>query len=103
MKSVGAVAVVMVGSLLVAAGSAWVESEILEVSAPDTYGAPAAGVTGVSYDELSGEAQRREFIVDRYGNHIEKAVGDYRVDPGGDIFERHSPATAVAELPDPSA
>jgi len=48
-------------------------------------------------------APSREFIVDRYGNRIEEAVGDYRVDPRGDIFERHSPATAVPRLPDPSA
>jgi hypothetical protein len=81
----------------------WVESEILEVSASEADSHPASGVTGVSYDELSDEAERGEIVVDRYGNHIEKAVGDYRVDPGGDIFERHSPATAVAELADPSA
>lgn len=45
--------------------------------------------------------QEREFIIDRYGNRVERAVGDYRVDPRGDIFERHSPATAVTRLPSP--
>jgi hypothetical protein len=52
-------------------------------------------------DELpSGD---RDEIVDRYGNRIEEAVGDYRIDPRGDIFERHSPATEIPRLPDPSA
>jgi len=40
-------------------------------------------------------AQRR---MDRYGNEIETAIGDYRIDPRGDIYERHSPDTAVPRL-----
>jgi hypothetical protein len=40
--------------------------------------------------------------VDLYGNEIEQAIGDYRVDFHGDIYERHSPETAVADLSAPS-
>jgi hypothetical protein len=40
--------------------------------------------------------------VDLYGNQIEEAVTDYRVDFYGDIYERHSPETAVVELTAPS-
>ena len=47
--------------------------------------------------------RRHDYVIDRYGNPIEEAVGDYRVDPRGAIFERHSPATEVLRLPDPSA
>jgi hypothetical protein len=47
-------------------------------------------------------SHRRDEIVDRYGNRIEEAVGDYRVDPRGDIFERHSPATEIPRLAEPS-
>jgi hypothetical protein len=36
--------------------------------------------------------------VDLYGNEIEEAVTDYRVDPGGDLYERHAPDTAVTKL-----
>jgi hypothetical protein len=32
---------------------------------------------------------------DLFGNEVEQAVADYRVDPRGDIYERHSPDTAV--------
>ena len=36
--------------------------------------------------------------VDRYGNPIETAIGDYRIDWRGEIYERHSPDTAVLRL-----
>lgn len=32
---------------------------------------------------------------DLFGNEVEDAVADYRVDPRGSIYERHSPETAV--------
>ncbi len=45
----------------------------------------------------------REKPVDRprhdlYGNEIQEAVGEYRVAPGGGIYERHSPDTELARL-----
>lgn len=39
--------------------------------------------------------------VDLYGNEISDAVGDYRVDRGGDLYERHAPDTAVLRLGPP--
>jgi hypothetical protein len=41
--------------------------------------------------------------IDLYGNEIEDAVGDYRIDPRGDIYERHSPETEVTQLAAPSS
>jgi hypothetical protein len=41
--------------------------------------------------------------IDLYGNEITNAVGDYRVDPHGDLYERHAPDTAVLELGPPGA
>jgi hypothetical protein len=70
---------------------------------PSRYAVEEANTTVSDFSQNVPEVRRREFIVDRYGNRIEEAVGDYRVDPRGDIFERHSPATAVPRLPDPSA
>ena len=67
------------------------------------YALEELNTTVSDYPHDAPEVRRQEFIVDRYGNRIEEAVGDYRVDPRGDIFERHSPATAVPRLPDPSA
>lgn len=40
---------------------------------------------------------------DLYGNQIDEAVGDYRVDPRGDLYEQHSPDTAILKLGPPGA
>ena len=40
--------------------------------------------------------------VDIYGNQVDRAVGEYRVDPRGDLYERHAPDTAVLKLGPPS-
>jgi len=39
--------------------------------------------------------------VDLFGNEVDDAVGDYRVDVRGDIYERHSPDTEVSRLGPP--
>jgi len=39
--------------------------------------------------------------IDVFGNEIDEAVGDYRVDMRGDLYERHSPDTEVPKLPPP--
>jgi hypothetical protein len=38
---------------------------------------------------------------DVFGNEIQDAVGDYRVDRRGDVYEGHSPDTAVTRLGPP--
>lgn len=38
---------------------------------------------------------------DLYGNEVTGAVADYRVDPRGDLYERHAPDTAVLKLGPP--
>ena len=56
-----------------------------------------AGARDWHNDELlrSGAPAPR---LDLYGNPIEPAVGDYRTDPRGDVYERHAPDTAVLRL-----
>ena len=39
---------------------------------------------------------------DIYGNQVERAVGGYRVDLRGDLYEEHNPDTAVLKLGTPS-
>jgi hypothetical protein len=41
--------------------------------------------------------------VDRYGNPVEPAVGEYRFDLNGEMYERHSPQTALPSLGRPEA
>jgi hypothetical protein len=40
--------------------------------------------------------------VDLNGNEIDDAVGDYRVDRRGEMYERHAPDTALTHLTSPS-
>jgi hypothetical protein len=40
---------------------------------------------------------------DLYGNEVERAVGGYRVDLRGDLYEEHNPDTAVLKLGPPSS
>jgi hypothetical protein len=41
--------------------------------------------------------------IDIYGNLVDRAVGGYHVDPGGDLYEEHNPDTAVLKLGPPSS
>ena len=40
--------------------------------------------------------------LDRFGNELEPAVSDYRFDPDGELYERHSPQTQIGGLGVPS-
>ena len=76
---------------LIAASSA-------EITAQPRLGSPA--VIDAPRVESSHSPQPR---VDLLGNEVEAAVADYRVDFGGDVYERHSPETAVPRLGSPSS
>jgi hypothetical protein len=91
----------VVGLIVAAAGGTWIQNA---VAVPLTYGIYETPTTAIS-DPLNDEMMRRlerPFLLDRYGNRIEPAIGDYRIDSRGDVFERHSPSTAIPRLPDPS-
>jgi hypothetical protein len=52
----------------------------------------------ISTGAISGRVNDAERPrVDLYGNEIENAVVDYRIDRRGDLFERHAPSTALPE------
>lgn len=57
-----------------------------------------ATMSDVRMDEWLQEELPTAPRLDLYGNPIESAVGDYRTDPRGDLYERHAPDTAVLEL-----
>lgn len=78
-----------------------------EMSSNDVIASPIASTTSVSRPvpakssperpepPISGFSRPR---IDLYGNQIDEAVGDYRVDPRGELYERHAPDTAVLKL-----
>ena len=57
------------------------------------------GIPGIRVLEPPAPAPPR---VDLYGNEVEDAVGDYRIDFDGEVYERHSPDTEVSRLAGPS-
>jgi len=56
----------------------------------------------LTYSQGSGRDAASPPRFDLYGNEIEDAVGDYRIDVRGHIYERHSPDTEVTRLGSPS-
>ena len=63
---------------------------------------PQAAGIHVELDDTPSYHRIESRRMDRYGNPIETANGDYRIDPRGELYERHSPDTAVTRLPVPS-
>ena len=55
----------------------------------------------MSPDALDKLLRPTEPHVDVFGNEIEDAVTDYRIDSTGDVYERHSPETEVPRLGPP--
>ena len=49
----------------------------------------------------SGDSLGR--YTDILGNDVEPALADYRIDRGGEVYERHSPETAVPRLGSPTS
>jgi hypothetical protein len=52
-------------------------------------------------DRLGLPSSPAEPHLDVYGNEIEDAITDYRIDTGGVVYERHSPDTEVPRLSPP--
>ena len=73
------------------------------VSRPgDALESPGTGIGPVLGDVLDSDALGASAPrIDLYGNEVEDAVGDYRIDRGGAIYERHSPDTEVTQLAAP--
>jgi hypothetical protein len=72
-------------------------AEITDWTVP-TIGAVAGGSL-VEPDDSNGV---REPLRDLFGNEIEEAIADYRIDLRGGVYERHAPDTAVPKLGSPT-
>ena len=79
-------------SSLIAASSAEITAQPMPM--------PRDGVTAAPRVEPGDSLEPR---TDLLGNEVENAVADYRIDLGGDVYERHSPETAVLKLASPSS
>ena len=81
----------------------WSETAIQAPEPRIEYGAGTTAVSDPADEELPWDETGASGRVDRYGNPIETAIGDYRIDRSGEMYERHSPDTAVPRLGVPSA
>jgi hypothetical protein len=78
----------------------------LAAASPDRHAYPPISAT-VSKEvarelpRVANDREGSEPAFDLYGNEIESAVADYRVDTRGGIYELHSPDTAVERLGPP--
>jgi hypothetical protein len=90
----------------VAGRQAWISPSPLanaatsaEITAPAT---PTGGaVAGESLVESGDSGDTADPRFDLFGNEVEEAVADYRIDLRGGLYERHSPDTAVPRLGSP--
>jgi hypothetical protein len=102
-----AIALIWVLSLLVGRGlwNSAATSPIASTSAKFTVQAPwAAGPPSEAPRVESGDpTERHEPRLDLFGNEVENALADYRIDMGGAVYERHSPETAVQKLGSPTS
>ena len=55
-------------------------------------------VNGAAKLERARDDDWAEPHLDLNGNEIDDAVGDYRVDQSGELYERHAPDTAILQL-----
>ena len=81
----------MAKRIWVIVGMIWVVAVLLAFNTTSISGADQPSVT-------HDDSRFSESRVDLYGNDISNAVGGYRVDPYGELYEEHAPDTAVLKL-----
>lgn len=84
--------VMIVMATVLAGGTVW--SAVVRPASSLNLQGPNTAVTDL-LDAISTPVEPR---VDVYGNEIDDAVSDYRIDPRGDVYESHSPDTEVSRL-----
>jgi hypothetical protein len=96
-------AAALVMTIVFALSSVWMKQSATPPLPPITI--PAAHTTAVTDSEPRVLPTRDDDWadprVDLNGNEIDDAVGDYRVDRRGEMYERHAPDTALLRLTGP--
>lgn len=88
--------------ILVAVAGAWSAGARAARAAQRPIAAPTEPAAGQRQpislrDDLADPSR-----IDLYGNEVEPAVTEYRIDFQGDLYESHSPDTAITELGAPT-
>jgi hypothetical protein len=92
-----ALVVVLVGALM-SGWTAWYQIQSVgRLDAAADFTAAPGSPAEVSHRRLS-EIRPRPPRLDRYGNEIEDALAEYKIHFDGDVYERHSPDTAMPRI-----
>ena len=101
------VAIGVMWVLTFVAGRQWTESATALPNAATSadftlpHAVPSGEVGEGSLVEPDDPYEAADPRYDLFGNEIEEAVADYRIDIRGGVYERHSPDTAVPKLASP--
>jgi len=96
--------IVMAMSLAVALCHAWIEQSYIHAQRATVFPSSNATTSVVDIGVPTLPARANDWAeprVDLNGNEIDAAVGDYRVDRQGEMYERHAPDTALLHLSAP--
>jgi len=104
MSSLGVVAGIVSVVMFAAGHGVWNRTAVKTTSPYVIHDSATSAVSGlIELGDPVVDEDREIRRLDKYGNEIETAIGDYRIDPRGDIYERHSPETALPNLTAPAA
>ena len=98
MSSRRVVPVLICVALAVAGRVMWHQTSVSAASMPGYYDMDALGSLATFTAEPDDAVEPNATRLDRYGNEVDTAIGDYRVDAVGEMYERHSPDTALPQL-----
>jgi hypothetical protein len=98
MSSKRVVAVVICVAVAVASRAMWNQVSVSAESVPGYYDMDALGNLATFTAEPDRGVEPNATRLDRYGNEVDTAIGDYRVDAVGEMYERHSPDTALPQM-----
>ena len=93
-------AVILAMAVLVAISNLWTkQSQTRQIHALAQPSPVATSVIDSKAPELpASDEERAEPHIDLNGNEIDDAVGDYRIDGRGEMYEHHAPDTALLHL-----
>jgi hypothetical protein len=96
---------VLAFATIFAVANMWTRASVhrnLAVMAPTSFADTTAVLDGQVRSLHGSQDDWAEPRVDLKGNEVDDAVGDYRVDRRGEMYERHAPDTALLHLGAPT-
>jgi hypothetical protein len=95
-------AAVLAMAVLIAVSNLWTKpAQTRQLHTTPQLGATTSVIDAKTRELPTHDEEWTEPRVDLNGNEIDAAVGDYRIDRRGEMYERHAPDTALLRLSAP--